>query len=130
MQLFGSKQKSKDGLPPGWRKVKSQSRPGQFSYENTKTKQRFDRLPANVRGGSFYDDEVDSTPTPFGWWNPDTGAEDELDEEAMQNLGFAAGGRDLATDGLYIYAAFIPFLLFAFAYFNGAFSFGYSNGNY
>jgi len=32
-------------VPPGWRKVESRSRPGKFSYENTKTKERYDRLP-------------------------------------------------------------------------------------
>ena len=32
-------------IPPGWRKVPSQSRPGKFSYENIKTGQRYDRLP-------------------------------------------------------------------------------------
>jgi hypothetical protein len=32
-------------LPPGWRKVPSQSRPGRSSYENIKTGQRYDRLP-------------------------------------------------------------------------------------
>jgi len=31
--------------PPGWRKVPSRSRPGKFSYENIKTKDRYDRLP-------------------------------------------------------------------------------------
>ena len=32
-------------IPQGWRKIPSQSRPGKFSYENIKTKERFDRLP-------------------------------------------------------------------------------------
>ena len=32
-------------IPPGWRKVPSQSRPGKSSYENIKTGQRYDRLP-------------------------------------------------------------------------------------
>ena len=32
-------------IPAGWRKIPSQSRPGKFSYENIKTKERFDRLP-------------------------------------------------------------------------------------
>jgi len=31
--------------PPGWRKVESRSRPGKFSYENSKTGERYDRLP-------------------------------------------------------------------------------------
>ena len=32
-------------IPAGWRKIPSQSRPGKFSYENIKTRERFDRLP-------------------------------------------------------------------------------------
>ena len=32
-------------VPQGWRKIPSQSRPGKFSYENIKTKERYDRLP-------------------------------------------------------------------------------------
>ena len=31
--------------PKGWRKVDSRSRPGKFSYENIKTKERYDRIP-------------------------------------------------------------------------------------
>jgi len=31
--------------PRGWRKVPSRSRPGKFSYENVKTKERYDRIP-------------------------------------------------------------------------------------
>lgn len=38
-------------LPKGWKKVPSQSRPGKFSYLNTKTKERYDRVP-----NSAYDD--------------------------------------------------------------------------
>jgi hypothetical protein len=129
MQLFG-KAKPKDGLPPGWKKVPSQSRPGQFSYLNTKTKKRYDRLPANLAKGNFYDDEADTIPDRFAFWKADPAEDEESPEEFMNNLGFAEGGRDLATDGLLIYAAFIPFLLLVFAYSTGAFSFGYSTGNY
>lgn len=32
-------------VPPGWSKVPSQSRPGKFSYLNSKTRERYDRLP-------------------------------------------------------------------------------------
>jgi len=32
-------------VPPGWKKEPSQSRPGKFAYVNTKTRERFDRLP-------------------------------------------------------------------------------------
>ena len=38
--------------------------------------------------------------------------------------------NDLATQGLGLYAAFIPFLLFVLAYSNGFLGFGYSNGNF
>ena len=31
--------------PPGWKKVESRSRPGQFSYKELKTGQVYDRLP-------------------------------------------------------------------------------------
>merc|ERR1719182_1178227 len=47
-------------LPKGWRRVASRSRPGEFSYENIKTGDRFDKLPRNAGGGSFYDDERDT----------------------------------------------------------------------
>ena len=42
---------NEDELPPGWRKVPSQSRPGQFSFEQTSTKERYDRLPPQARKG-------------------------------------------------------------------------------
>ena len=46
MQLFGMpKMRGKESLPKGWKKVESKSRPGQFSYENTATKQRYDKIP-------------------------------------------------------------------------------------
>ena len=32
-------------VPPGWKKVPSESRPGKLSYLNTKTRERYDRLP-------------------------------------------------------------------------------------
>jgi len=32
-------------IPKGWQKVPSASRPGKFSYLNTRTKERYDRLP-------------------------------------------------------------------------------------
>ena len=34
--------------PKGWKKVPSQSRPGKFSYLNTKTGQRYDKLPRDA----------------------------------------------------------------------------------
>ena len=40
------------------------------------------------------------------------------------------GEVDLAAIGQEYYVAFIPFLLFCFAYSNGVFSFGYENGNF
>jgi hypothetical protein len=127
MQLFGQKNKTKDGLPPGWKKVPSQSRPGQFSYLNTKTKERYDRLPSSA--GAFYDDE-DPGPRQFAWWTPDdSGGEDGMMSD-VERAGFSENGRDLATDGLYIYAAFIPFLLFAFLYATGNVGDAYGNGNF
>ena len=42
---------NEDQLPPGWRKVPSTSRPGQFSYEQTATKERYDKLPPAARKG-------------------------------------------------------------------------------
>jgi hypothetical protein len=50
----------------------------------------------------------------------------------MPNLAENGGetGVDLATQGAGLYAAFIPFLLFFFAYTNGLFSFGYEKGNF
>ena len=44
---------SEDNLPPGWRKVPSQSRPGQFSFENSATRERYDKLPQAARRGNM-----------------------------------------------------------------------------
>merc|ERR1719163_387291 len=55
-------------MPKGWKRVKSQSRPGEFSYENTKTGQRYNKLPNSLNRrtiGEFYDDEQDTTAKPF-----------------------------------------------------------------
>ena len=102
-------------LPPGWKKVKSMSRPGQFSYLNTKTGQRFDKLP---RGGqTFYDDEKDTTAKPLWQWQSEQKDAEDLGYRSPQEAaGFAAGGEDLATAGGIYYVAFIPFLLFFVAY--------------
>jgi hypothetical protein len=53
-------------LPKGWRKVPSRGRPGEFSFENIKTKERFDKLPSNF----FFDDERDTVSKP-AWRAPE-----------------------------------------------------------
>ena len=118
---FGKKSNAADAVPKGWRKVPSRSRPGEFSFENMKTKERFDKLPM----GSFFDDERDTVSKPM--WKPPTINDDMTDAERS---GFTADGRDLAAAGSEIYYAIVPFLLFAFLYSNGVFSFGYENGNF
>merc|ERR1712194_138997 len=60
---FSGEQK---GIPKGWKKVASESRPGEFSFLNLKTGKKYDKLPAT--GGNFYDDERDTTAKPA--WNP------------------------------------------------------------
>lgn len=65
--LFGLGQKE-EALPAGWKKVKSVSRPGEFSYENLKTGQRYNSIPPSLlrrSGSEFYDDEQDTTAKPF-----------------------------------------------------------------
>lgn len=104
-------------------KVPSRSRPGEFSFENIKTKERFDKLPM----GSFFDDERDTVSKPM--WKPPTVGEDDNMTDAERS-GFTADGRDLAAAGSEIYYALVPFLVLAFAYSNGIFSFGYENGNF
>ena len=42
-------------LPKGWKKVKSRSRPGEFSYQDTATGKVYSDIPARF-GGSFFDD--------------------------------------------------------------------------
>ena len=120
-QFFGKKSNAADAVPKGWRKVPSRSRPGEFSFENIKTKERFDKLPM----GSFFDDERDPVSKPM--WKPPTQDDDMTDAERS---GFTQDGRDLAAAGSEIYYAIVPFLLLAFAYSNGIFSFGYENGNF
>ena len=122
-QLFGKKTAAADALPKGWRKVPSRSRPGEFSYENIKTKQVYDKLPV----GAFYDDERDTVSKPA--WKPPSWNDDE-DMTDAERSGFTADGRDLAAAGSEIYYAIVPFLFFAFLYSNGIFSFGYDNGNF
>lgn len=129
MQLFGGS-KQKDGIPKGWKKVPSQSRPGEFSYLNVKTGKRYDRLPT----GSFYDDERDTVSKPA--WDPfaseKRATKDYSSEQEM--AGFAEDGGDLANTGGVLYLAFVPFLLFSAAYiFGGVNSFGNfygSGGNF
>lgn len=110
---FGQK---KEKLPKGWRKVPSNSRPGEFSYENTQTKQRFDKLPRSAFGGSVYDDEVDTYSGRFAFWKPETSVDEQGNLSDVERAGFTEDGKDLANEGLSLYLAFVPFLLFAFAY--------------
>lgn len=82
-------------------------------------------------GGTFRDDERDTTGGPqFGWWRPEDSGVGEGEMTDVERAGFSANGKDLATDGLLIYAAFIPALLFAFLYFNGSAGDPYAGGNY
>ena len=74
----------------------------------------------------FYDDERDTVSKPA--WKPPSFGEDDMTD--AERSGFTADGRDLAAAGSEIYYAVIPFLLFAFLYSNGIFSFGYDNGNF
>ena len=116
-------------LPRGWRKVKSQSRPGQFSYLNTKTGLRYDRMP--TRAADFYDDEADTTAKPFWQWDAEQDYEDLGFRSPREAAGFAPGGGDLANMGGVYYVAFIPFLLFFVSYVFGGFGELYgSKGNY
>jgi len=128
---FGRKGAAAEKLPKGWKKVKSQSRPGEFSYLNTKTGQRYDRIPNNL-AGAFYDDEKDTTAKPFWQWQSENEKADELGFRSPQEAaGFAAGGEDLATAGGIYYVAFIPFLLFFVAYvFGGVSSIYGGKGNF
>ena len=74
------------------------------------------RAFARKKDGMIYDDEVDTVSR--APWSPtfvDNGGED---------------GEDLAMVGGVYYLAFIPFLLFVLAFSTGAFSFGYSKGNF
>lgn len=100
------------GLPKGWKKVPSQSRPGEFSYLNTETGKRYDRLPV----GNFYDDERDTVTAPS--WNPFAKEESDAANygSVQEAAGFAEDGGDLANAGGILYLAFVPFLLFAAAY--------------
>lgn len=117
---------SKTGrLPPGWKKVKSESRPGEFSYLNTKTGKRYDRLP-NAVAGDFFDDEKDTTNNRFAAWS----FKDDEELSMAERSGFSESGRDLATDGLMLYALFIPFLVAIIGFWSGAFNFGYGKGNF
>ena len=109
-------------LPRGWKKVKSQSRPGEFSYLNTKTGQRFDQPPKD--GNNFFDDEKDTTQKPLWQWQSNEEVQDAYKKAGFRSpqeaAGFAADGGDLATEGGIYYVAFIPFLLLFVAYVFGA----------
>jgi len=118
-------------LPKGWRRVASRSRPGQFSYENIKTGDRYDKLPRSAGGGAFYDDERDTvTQTPWSFLQAEK--RDSSYASVTEESGFGEDGKDLALVGLAPYLAFIPFLLFFFSYVFGdnSGSGPYSNGNF
>lgn len=67
----------------------------------------------------------------FAFWKADDSPVGEDGKMTYAEAsGFTPDGRDLANEGLSLYAAFIPFLLFFFAYSTGAFSFGYDTGNF
>jgi len=100
------------GVPKGWKKVPSTSRPGEFSYLNTATGKRYDRLPM----GMIYDDEVDTVSKPLWRFDAKEKQEEEQYQNSMEAAGFAEDGSDLANTGGVLYLAFVPFLLFAGAY--------------
>ena len=157
MQFFGGG-KGAETLPKGWKKVKSRSRPGQFSYLNEKNGQVYDSLPASLMrrtGSEFFDDEKDTTAKPF--WQLDLGGGDKSEgtfEKArgffadktsnseleayykkgkktdgyVESSGFAANGEDLATVGGIYYLATVPFLLFFLAYVFGGIGSPYGGG--
>lgn len=107
--------KGTEQLPRGWKKVPSSSRPGEFSYLNTRTGQRYDRLPT----GGFYDDEIDTVSKPA--WSIFQKEEYEKQQyrSSAEAAGFGENGEDLANAGGALYLAFVPFLAFAFFYFLG-----------
>lgn len=51
LEAFEPDPYSESELPPGWKQVPSQSRPGQFSYLNTATQERYDKLPPAAKKG-------------------------------------------------------------------------------
>ena len=127
---FGGGGKTAAGaVPKGWKKVPSQSRPGQFSYQNLKTGQRYDRIPQS----EFFDDELDTTKKPL-WDFREAAGGDRADWEkrgfrsAQEAAGFDENGNDLANSGGIIYLATVPFLLFALSYLGGALGSPYKGG--
>jgi len=117
-------------LPNGWKKVKSMSRPGEFSYLNEATGERYDRLPNKFRG-TIYDDEVDTTAKPLWQWNAQEKKAESEYASSMEAAGFMPNGEDLAGAGGVYYIAFIPFLLFFLAYVFGSIGSPYgTTGNF
>ena len=106
--------KEEAGVPKGWKKVPSSSRPGEFSYLQISTGKKFDRLPQSA--ASFYDDERDTVSKPA--WS--AFAKEKRDEQEYRSpqeaAGFAENGGDLANAGGALYLAFVPFLAFALFY--------------
>merc|ERR1719379_3358985 len=82
--IFGPKTET---LPTGWKKVKSRSRPGEFSYENTKTGQVYSQIPPSLlrrTGSEFFDDEKDTTAKPF--WQLDQGGGSSAPVEQKESI--------------------------------------------
>jgi len=128
MQFFKGAGKAEAGVPRGWKKVASESRPGQFSYLNLKTGQKYDKLPTS---GAFYDDEQDTTYNKDRAWDPFAAEKRAANFRSdVEAAGFNDDGEDLANTGGGIYVALIPFLAFVIAYSSGLFSFGYDKGNF
>ena len=95
------------------------------------------------KGGTVYDDEVDTRG--LKQWCVGHTAHTSGCVSCVPSAPHGSGVRTfprrdpdvaengevaLAAIGQEYYVAFIPFLLFYFAYSNGVFSFGYENGNF
>merc|ERR1719203_98869 len=108
LQLHSQLQPRMVGRAPGpamfWGKKDSEPKPPPKSVPKGK---------GGAFQGGIYDDEVDTVSRPP--WQPQYAENGEV---------------DLAAVGGIYYVAFIPFLLFFFAYANGIFTFGYKNGNF
>lgn len=92
---FGGGGKKEATLPKGWKKVKSRSRPGEFSYENTKTGQVYSELPPSLfrrSGGEFFDDEKDTVSKKA--WRYDPGEDKKKKDEG----GFFGKLRETYAD--------------------------------
>jgi len=126
MQFSNPFAKGGEKIPKGWKKVKSQSREGEFSYVQVSTGKRYDKLPQS----SFYDDEQDTVSGPAWDWRAEEKRIEQNYRSPQEAAGFNADGGDLANTGGVIYLATVPFLLFALFYLFGAIGSPYSRGNF